>query len=238
MSETPTGHAADARIPIQSWPVSVEPSQLSLVLVPNTTTVTSPFTGALQTEPMPGTCWRYDAAYAALDVDQAREARAMVAQLRGMSGRLYLPAEPGRGVIAPQPPADNPAGVVDTGPRVSGTAGGLLQTTGWAHAQGELVYRAGDYISVDDTLGWRHLFMLLDDAVAGADGAAEFVVAPELAGVDLPAGAALHHGGDASGVFYLADDGQGAIAEAPGGDYSCPLSAIEFRYAAVLRRTE
>lgn len=237
MSDTLTGFAADAHVRIQSWPVSVKPNQLSLTLIPNSTTVTSPFTGALQSEPMPGTCWRYDAAYAALDVDQARESGATVAQLRGMSGRFYMLAEPGRGVIAPQPPADNSANVVDTGPRVSGTAGGLLQTTGWAHAQGELVYRAGDYISVDDALGWRHLFLLVEDAVAGADGAAEFVVAPELAGVDLPAGAALHHGGNASGVFYLADDGQGAITEAPGGDYSCSLAAIEFRYAAVLRRT-
>lgn len=161
----------------------------------------------------------------------------MVAQMRGMSGRFYFPAEPGKGTITPQPSADNLAGFVETGPRVAGTAGGLLQTTGWSQAEGELVCRAGDYISVDDALGWRHLFMLLEDAVAGADGTAELVVVPELAGVDLPAGAALHHGGNASGVFYLTDDSQGAIAEAPGGDYSCSLSAIEFRYAAVLRRT-
>lgn len=237
MSDTPTGFAADAYLPIYSWPHSVEPGQLTLALIPNTTTVTSPFTGALQSEPMPGTCWRFDASFASLKVDQAREVRATVAQLRGMSGRLYLLAEPGRGTIAAQPPADNPAGVVETGPRVAGMAGGLLQTTGWSQAEGELVYQAGDYISVDDVLGWRHLFMLLEDAIAGADGAAELVVAPELAGVDLPAGAALHHGGNASGVFYLADDEQGQIAEAPGGDYSCSLAAIEFRYANVLRRT-
>lgn len=236
MPDTPTDFAADARIPIQSWPVSVEPSRLTRTLVPNSNSVTDPFTGALQSEPRPGRCWRYEAGYPPLDVDQARQVRATVAQLRGSSGRLYLLAEPGRGVIASQPPTDNPAGVVDAGPRVIGTAGGLLQTTGWPQAQDELVYRAGDYISVDDALGWRHLFMLLEDAVAGAEGATEFVVAPELAGVDLPPGAALHHGGNASGVFYLADDDQGAISEAPGGDYSCSLSAVEFRYANVLRR--
>jgi hypothetical protein len=236
MSDTLTGFAADAHVPIQSWPVSVKPSQLSLTLIPNSTTVTSPFTGAPQSEARPGTCWRVDESFTSLDVDHARLARATVAQLRGSSGRLYLQAEPGRGVIAPQPVAGNLVGVVDAGPRVAGTAGGLLQTMGWSQAEGELIYRAGDYLSVDDAKGSRHLFMLLDDAVVGVDGASELVVTPELGGVELPAGAGIHHGGNASGVFYLVDDGQGQIAEAPGGDYSLSFSAIEFRFADVLRR--
>lgn len=229
MPDTPTGFPADSYTPILSWPASVEPAQFSLQLVANSTSVTSPFTGALQAEPMPGTCWRLSASFTSQDVDQARAARSVVAQLNGCAGRFYFLAEPGKGAIAAQPIGDDVGAGVEDGPRVQGTSGGLLQTTGWSQAPGELVARAGDYISVDDTEGWRYLFMLVEDSIAGEGGTAEFAVLPELDGVDLPEDGPLHTGGDASGVFYLVDDNQGAVTESPGADYAFSISAAEFK---------
>ena len=229
MPNTPTGVPADSYTPVLSWPNSVEPAQFSLQLVANSTTVTSPFTGAQQAEPMAGTSWRMSASYTSQDVDQARLARATLAQLNGSAGRVYFLAEPGRGTIAPQPVGDAVGAGVDTGPRVQSTSGGLLQTLGWSQSPGELVARAGDYISVDDMHGWRHLFMLVEDCLADADGTTEFAVLPELDGVELPVNGALHFGGNASGVFYLVDDGQGKISESPGADNSFSISAVEFK---------
>lgn len=229
MSDTPTGFPADSFTPILSWPKSVEPAQFSIHLVPNNTSVTDPYTGALRAEPMPGSSWRLSASFTAQDVGQAREARATLAQLNGCAGRFYFLAEPGEGIIAPQPVA---AAVVDSGPRVQGTAGGFLQTQGWSQAPGEIVARAGDYISADDAAGWRQLFLVAEDCVAGADGTAEFSVLPELAGIDLPQNGALHFGGNASGVFYLDGDDQGAITESPGDENTFSISALEFKRGA------
>jgi hypothetical protein len=234
---TPTGFPDESYIEVYSWPGFVEPSQLSLQLVANSTSVTSPFTGALQAEPMPGTRWKLVSSYAALDVDQVRAVRAIVAQLRGSSGRFYYLAEPGKGSIAPQPPSDNLAGVIAEGPRVVAVTGGMLQTTGWPQQDGELIARAGDYISADDARGDRHLFMLLADTYAQTEGAADFEVSPELDGLDFPAGAAIHSGGNASGQFFLADDSQGQITETPGGNGSTSIEAQEFRRPNVFRRT-
>lgn len=231
MSDTPIGFPADSYIPILSWPASVEPAQFSLQLVANSTSVTSPFTGAMQAEPMAGSCWSLAASFTSQDVDQARAARSAFAQLNGCAGRFYFLAEPGEGAIAPQPVGDAVGAGVDVGPRVQSTSGGLLQTFGWQQAPGELVARLGDYISVDDAKGWRHLFMLTEDCIAGEGGTAEFAVLPELAGVNLPENGPLHFGGDASGVFYLTNDEQGVITETPGDENSFSISAAEFKRA-------
>lgn len=234
---TPTGFPDESYVEVYSWPASVEPAQFALQPVANSTSVTSPFTGEPQAEPMPGTCWKLTFSCDALDVDQMRAVRAIVAQLRGSSGRFYCLAEPGKGDIVAQPPADNLAGVITDGPRVVAVSGGVLQTMGWPQQEGELVARAGDYISADDAAGDRHLFLLLADSTALADGAAEFEVSPELDGVNFPAGAAIHSDGNASGEFYLVDDSQGQITETPGGNGSTSVQAQEFRRPNVFRRT-
>jgi hypothetical protein len=86
--------------------------------------------------------------------------------------------------------------------------------------------RLGDYLSLDDVRGVRHLFLVLEDAPVNAQGQATYLCAP-LPPDAFNAGVSVQVS-NASGVFLLTDDTQGQITDAPGGGVNATLSAVEF----------
>lgn len=220
MSDTPLGALADPYQPIYAWPSDLVPAQQVLQLVPNSSTFESPWTAAVEADALPGTLWKLSVSFSALERSEYLRARAFIARLRGSSGRFYFPAVPGSPAPAAQPP-----GIADgasTGPRTAGfTASGHLLALEVPTVQ------AGDYVSVDDERGMRHLFLVVEDASADGAGITTLVCEPRADAFDIPSGGRLHLE-NASGVFHLTDDAQGRITENVDDASSLSFTAYEY----------
>lgn len=76
---------------------------------------------------------------------------------------------------------------------------------------GELVLKAGQYVSFDLTNGYRYLGIVVDDCFVSRDNFARISIEPPLR--DVPIDNAPIHTARPSAVFMLSDDEQGRISE-------------------------
>jgi hypothetical protein len=155
-------------MPILTFPTLSRsaPNAFEWALLSNTQTFSSPLTGAVQTTEMPGARWRVAMAMDSLSANDSALLRAFLAQLRGVSGRFYMPnlARP------------NPRGAATGNPVVSGAGqtGNTLVTSGWSNSITGIL-RAGDYFGVNDELK-----MMVADANSNGSGVSTLTFEPPL----------------------------------------------------------
>lgn len=117
--------------------LSILPSSATFSLIPNTQIFASPLSGATQTAELPGARWAQQISYENLQDADIRVLRAVLAQLRGRAGRLFLydfshPTPSGVGTGTP---------IVSTAAIAGATT---LATSGWTISQTNIM-KAGDY---------------------------------------------------------------------------------------------
>lgn len=242
MADTPTT-AKDGIYYIEAWPSDIVPASMTLQLVPTSNAFESPWSGTVDAEPRNSSLWHLTATFTALTDDQVRRVRAFIARQRGMRGRFYFPALPG---TVPQAqyiytvghpnghgPRAEPAG---SGPKFSFVTfgGDSLTTDQWPGAEGDVVLRAGDYISTGHIA--RPLFIVTEDAVRDGSGRAVVQVLPrpdELGFSNVASyllDATVLHLSNPSTVFMLADEEQGELVETPGGLPALTIEAVQRRH--------
>ncbi|MEJ1353086.1 MAG: hypothetical protein RPU13_13835 [Candidatus Sedimenticola sp. (ex Thyasira tokunagai)] len=149
-----------------TWPTSLRPSEVEWRLVSNSSTFTSPFSGATKTQERPGARWMATLVYDQWRRHEIQAMEAFVVALRGSAGRFYLWNH------ARETPLGSAAGV----PLVKGAnqVGAGLETKDWTPDQAGLLL-AGDYIGVNGELK-----MVVADADSDAGGNATLVIEPPL----------------------------------------------------------
>lgn len=208
---------------ILPWPASVEPRERTLHLTGKTTRHVSPLTRTTQTQELPGGRWILSATFPPLDTDQQRTMRVFLARLKGVQGYFYFPADATALPLPSQPAGAGPE-MVTVGPRLAVQTGALtLRTRGWG--AGELVFSAGEYVSVDDAAGWRRLHLVTADAWSDNAGEAALQVEPPVR-YETVENARLHYECP-SAVFRLASDEEGAISQTADGFASLSIQAVE-----------
>ena len=135
----------------------------------NALTFSSPLSRTTQTLLFPGTKWQASLGFSGLEPAEWRDLEAFVADMDGMSGRVYYgPSH-----------AATPRGTAGGTPLVNGGSqtGSSMVTDGWAAS--ETVLRRGDYIAYDIT-GGRSLHILTADAASDGAGNATLPIAPPI----------------------------------------------------------
>lgn len=223
-------------MPILAWPSSLKAVDKTLHLLANTSTFHSPFSRNTQTIDMAGALFDVQASYPPIDGKKLGEFRGFVAKLRGQAGRFIFPAYCCR--YAP-PDVLQPERVtmvffrVDT---TNYTADNTLFTSDKTNIQMETLFtvtsspdnvtingflflnsgayplNVGSYISWDDPTGWRHLHIIT--GMTNKTGATTLTIEPPMR--YKPTSSTAMHVHAPSGIFMLADDGQGAIRNAMG----------------------
>lgn len=220
-------------VALHPWPRTVKPAEIGLHLRYNTSSFTSPFTRTTQTTELPGALHQLEASFPSVQKTQVGELRAFFATLRGSAGRFIFPAHPCRYA----PPAMYAAERVTLMPLTADdthiTADTTLITADATHVAYEAQFgvsscpdsvtiigtlwlnsrraplQVGSYISWDDATGWRHLHVVTDMDLNTATGYTALTVEPPMRALPTPATPMHVHA--PSGVFMLADDGQGAL---------------------------
>lgn len=222
---------------IIKFPESIHPKSASFFLKAHTTTFTNPFSNTIQTQEMPGAVWTFRADFYLNNEEKKRIFRAFIAKLRGSAGRFYFPAEFCPRYIPSFGESESPRILESSATadeddwfstsldvtadqthkyRVSSlsTLSVLNPTTLKVKSDksaGELVLKAGQYISFDLTNGYRYLGVVVDDCFVSRDDFARVVIEPPLR--DTPIPNASIHTARPSAVFMLSDDEQGRISE-------------------------
>lgn len=196
---------------ILTWPDELRPSSMDWGMEANTVAFTSPFNGASQTVGYPGDKWICSMVFNSLDDDEARELEALLFQLRGQQGRVYL-RDYGR-----VPPAKLGSPVVSSAAQM----GVLLLTRGWTASK--KVLRKGDYISVGNELK-----MVMKDASSATDGSATIEISPpwrSAPAINTPVEVT-----NPRGVFRLAEN-KNAVSRKPAFDNGFKIDFVEHIYA-------
>ncbi len=235
-------------VPVHHWPRMVKPSDITLHLRFNTATFTSPFSGNSQTTELPGALHQLEAGFPAVPAKEVPGFRAFLAGLRGGAGRFIFPAiacrYAPRALGAPLRVTVIPLTVDDTHITADSTHITCDATT----VQLEAVFTAGscpdDFtivgtlwmnshraplqvgspISWDDATGWRHLHTVVAMDHNATTGACTLTLEPPMRERPTPATPIDVHA--PSGIFRLADDGQGALRQA-GRTTSFSISAVQ-----------
>ncbi|WP_150538845.1 peptide-methionine (S)-S-oxide reductase [Actinobacillus vicugnae] len=221
---------------IIKFPENIRPKSASFFLKAHTTTFTNPFSNTIQTQEMPGAVWTFKADFY-LNEEQKRIFRAFIAKLRGSAGRFYYPAEycprfiPSFG--EPELPslidssvtadeddwysadlditADNEHKYRVSPLRTLSVVNPATLKVESNKSFGELVLKAGQYISFDLTNGYRYLGIVTDDCFSLSDNTVQISIEPPLR--DTPIDNAPIHTARPSAVFMLSDDEQGRISD-------------------------
>lgn len=235
--------------PIQNWPSNVKPNNITLHIQSNTARFISPFTRTSQTQENPGAVVTLSAQFPMLREDKARPLRAMLAKLRGSAGRFYFPASR-CGYAVPSQYASERLTViaftVDTtkikcdttrytidatvyalesvftpdGTGSSTTINGTIWTN-----SGRNPIQVGNYLSFDDSSGWRQLHMMVDIVSDPVTGLSTIKVEPPMR--ERPTSLTPIHINYPSGIFMLTDDAQGSIAQMPAGYSQLQIEAVQ-----------
>lgn len=225
-----------------TWPAEFIPAAVSWRLKSNTQSFSSPLSGHTQTAELPGARWIAELSMPVLTKPRWQAWSALIARLRGQSGRVYFsPPQylgpeldwttvPG-GLSADDDTvsADNDVDLVNqlhidtSAPVISGAGqtGAALVTVGWTPAAD--VLHAGDYVSYPVGAEGRTLHLLVEDARSDSAGVCTLAVEPPIR--TPPAdGAALEFRRPVC-VMRLQDDDQGGLSHEPGqfGRAGCTL---------------
>lgn len=192
---------------VMDWP-DVCPSSLTWRLESNTKTFRSPFNGASQSVRYPGSRWLCTVTLSNRTDQESRKIEALITALDGEYGRIRL-RDWGR---AGHKPSGSPV-VSD-----ADQTGTQLHTSGWT--PGQVIMRAGDYLTVNDELK-----LVTADTTSSATGAAVIPIAPMLRS-SPPPGAVIEVSAP-WGIFKLKDSNQGAADRVPGGFTSYTLEFEE-----------
>ncbi len=225
--------------PIQPWPATLKPSDMTLQLQFHTTSFASPFTRTMQTQELPGALFRLTASFPPMMLERVAPARAWMAKLRGSAGRFYWPAN-GTNFTIPSAYAAETVHYIPLDASSVGvtadrtditidatqigyapvfTPDGLstdrtrLTGTLWLQSN-QFPLKEGSYISFDDAQGWRHLHIIVGIEFDEDTGKSTVVVEPPMRSMPTPMTAI--HVLNPSGVFKLNDDEQGAMRLSPG----------------------
>lgn len=193
---------------ILSWPGHIAPASMSIYLLSNSKTFTSPFTGSSQTARFPGSRWCCSMMFNNLKDEEARVLEALVSRLDGQSGRVRL-WDFGR------------SGVRNVGTPVISVDGGLgsrLFTSGWVRSR--QVLRPGDYLTVGNELK-----KVLESVVSDARGEATVLISPMLR--ISPKKGQLIEVSNPYGIFRLSDNQQGRFHRRPGIFTNVTLDFVE-----------
>ncbi|ASU16488.1 hypothetical protein MOJ68_06135 [Actinobacillus pleuropneumoniae] len=221
---------------IIKFPENIRPKSASFFLKAHTTTFTNPFSNTTQTQEMPGAVWTFKADFYLNNEDKKRIFRAFIAKLRGSAGRFYFPAEFCPKFIPSFGESETPR-IVDlsvTADEDDWFSTSLDITADSEHQYrisplrtlsvvnpttlkvesnksfGELVLKAGQYISFDLTNGYRYLGIVTDDCFSLSDNTVQISIEPPLR--DISIDNAPIHTARPSAVFMLSDDEQGRIS--------------------------
>jgi hypothetical protein len=221
-------------LPIEKWPTGLKSVDQTFHLLANTSTFSSPFTRNTQTVDLAGALFDVQASYPPIDGKKLGEFRAFVAKLRGQAGRFIFPAyccryappdvlQPERVTILPftvdttKFSADTTEITADTTEIQMETVFTVTSSLDNVTINGFLFLNSrrypleiGSYISWDDPTGWRHLHIVTD--MTNTSGSTTLTVEPPMR--YLPISSTAMHVHSPSGIFKLADDGQGAIRKA------------------------
>lgn len=235
-------------VPVHHWPRLVKPADVTLHLRFNTATFTSPYTGTSQTTELPGALHQLDAAFPAVAPARVGELRAFIASLRGGAGRFIFPAvacryapralgAPLRVTVIPLTADDDHITADNTHITADATTVQLeavftattcpddftIVGTLWLNSQ-RAPLQVGAPISWDDATGWRHLHTVVAMEHDRTTGACTLTVEPPMRERPTPSTPIDVHA--PSGIFRLADDGQGALRQA-GRTTSFTVSAVQ-----------
>ncbi|EFM94585.1 hypothetical protein [Actinobacillus pleuropneumoniae] len=191
---------------IIKFPENIRPKSASFFLKAHTTTFTNPFSNTTQTQEMPGAVWTFKADFYLNNEDKKRIFRAFIAKLRGSAGRFYFPAEFCPKFIPSFGESETPR-IVDlsvTADEDDWFSTSLDITADSEHQYrisplrtlsvvnpttlkvesnksfGELVLKAGQYISFDLTNGYRYLGIVTDDCFSLSDNTVQISIEPPL----------------------------------------------------------
>lgn len=237
--------------PILAWPPALRPNSVTLYPQANTASFTSPFTRTTQTQALPGALWQLQASFPPLGEAKAAQARALLAQLRGGTGRFYFAASrcgfaiPGQyqaeRVLTVRLSADMDGPTADRDDITIDATTTRLESvfvpddagTDATRISGTLVLNSdqrplqvGNSISWDDATGWRHLHMVVGlEWQDHTSGALTIVVEPPMR--ERPTSATPVHITYPSGIFRLQGDDVGAPAMTPGPYTAITLNAVQ-----------
>lgn len=148
---------------ILDWPNEVCPANEDWLLLSNSKTFISPFTGSTQTARFPGSRWRCDLTFNNLTEVKNRKLEALVAALDGVSGRVKISTWARKGRAGYGEPMISGGGQLGTS----------LQTKGWKRNM--RVLAVGDYITVGNELK-----LITVDVVSDINGNARLAFSPML----------------------------------------------------------
>lgn len=222
---------------VHTWPAQVRPSEITLHLRSNTSSLVSPFSRNAQTLELPGALFDLSAAFPPAKSDVARIMRAFFASLRGAAGRFYFPVYTCRyapaAMHAPERvtmiglTVDTDAITCDSTDITCDATTIQMETTFAVSAcpdaetingflmlnSGRYPLQVGGYIDWDDPDGARHTHIVTSLITTNVfTGATTLKVEPPMRWLPLPATPIRVH--SPSVLVRLADDGQGAINQA------------------------
>ncbi len=184
---------------ILTFPTVRGSSMVEWGLVGNTQSHESPFDRSTQTLEMPGARWSASVTWNKLPFADHRTLSAFIASLRGRAGRFYFgPPQGWRRATA----SLNPATTAVLG---AGQTGSELDGDGFPIE--EVVFEAGDWISVPGGSGRTYLHQVTSQVGSNGSGQVIIPITPPLHA--SPADGALIEFQAPTGVFMLADDQQG-----------------------------
>lgn len=235
---------------VLAWPSSLRPNSVTLYPQANTASFTSPFTRTTQTQALPGALWQLQASFPPLGEAKAAQARAVLAQLRGGTGRFYFSAIGHAHVPGAMASERTTWRVLDastdqvTADRDDITADATAiamqsvftptdEDCGETDLAGYLVLngtrnqlQVGRSISWDDTTGWRHLHMIVAIRWRNrATGHVQLVLEPPMR--ERPTSSTPVHIHYPSAIFRLQGDDVGAPTQTPGPYTAITLNAVQ-----------
>ncbi|QCJ70441.1 hypothetical protein [Providencia heimbachae] len=148
---------------VLAWPENIAPSTMNWLLVSNSQTFTSVFTGSVQTVRFPGSRWRCVLTFNNLAENISRELEVLMAQLDGESGRVKISNWIRSGLSGKGAPVVS----------MANQTGSVLQTKGWL--ANSIVLRKGDYITVSNELK-----MVTNNIISDKEGNAQIPISPTL----------------------------------------------------------
>ncbi len=182
---------------VVDYPSTLIPNSMSLNLVSNTKSFSSSFNQSVQTHRFPGEHWKASLSFNNLYPYELVDLKSFVWGLGGADGRFYMPLFDNLGKPAKGTP-------VVLGPD---QVGGLITTNGWT--PNTIVLNKGDYFEINGEVK-----MVTANAVSSSTGTATLTFVPWLRTAAQTGQAIITD--RPSGLFKLADDGQGEIDFEPG----------------------
>jgi hypothetical protein len=142
----------------------------------------SPFDGTEQVLEMPGARWMAELRFVNLPLDQWRVLHGFVANLGGRAGRFYW------GPTRWAPRRGTRGGAVT----ITGAAGKVIATTGWAPGGVAYAVRVGDYVGYVDGNGRDVMHLVTEDVFTDGAGSGGILLAPAVRRPP-PVGTALNY---------------------------------------------